>query len=798
MSWKSSGKFALIGLLSTLIASGCGSLSQLTGGPGGGRTGRSTSGGALSPGGRSVMRQVGTFTGSVNGQTGQITLRPDRPAGASTRSTGYGPGDALSLTGTGTPASGGILRGNVTLASNNPVQLLDVKAVLLSISTSSVAPNNATGTTSASGTSRPYWSYGNLDDAHRSVTRTWEFRNSSAVSFTFRVAIYANTWTYTTADGGTLSASSFVSASTGWAVGDGGKILKTTDGGASWSVQNAGTSSNLKDVSFVSATQGWAVGADGEIIATSDGGRTWRHQQATTTDPGTGFSVPVSVNLYGVKFVSATKGVAVGDAQTILLTTNGGTTWQQVFGGSSTGALYDVCFVNASSGWAVGTASTILHTTDGGSTWTPQTVPASQRPNSSVVDYLNILQAVYFVDSNNGWAVGVSGWVLNTTDGGATWTWKKITNFTRNLFSVFFANSTTGWAAGAQGQVVKTTNGGASWTITAPTSFDLMNVTGLAGNVNNLWAAGRGGLTLYSTNGGGAWTRPGTASTTTYNTVWFSDSAHGWVVGDSSVALRTVNGGATWTSIRAGSPGSALQDVQFINANEGWVVGQYGTLVHTTDGGQTWGQQDWSGLHLDPSISPPMLYGVRFLDAQNGWACGSASTLLRTTDGGVTWEDVIPPIQSTYRKIARPDLDRGWIVGSGGVIIATFDGGESWNTVDSGTSKNLNNIDAVATGASLSVWAVGDGGTLLHSQDGTTWERVDLGLTEVLNGVDFLPGGLVGWVAGNNGLLLRTTDGGANWSVIDPGTNSSLKSVRMISADEGWIAGLGSTLKLFR
>jgi photosystem II stability/assembly factor-like uncharacterized protein len=268
---------------------------------------------------------------------------------------------------------------------------------------------------------------------------------------------------------------------------------------------------------------------------------------------------------------------------------------------------------------------------------------------------------------------------------------------------------------------------------------------------------------------------------------------------------RTTNGGASWTSnVAAGSNG--MEDVCFIDANEGWAVGAVGLIFHTTNGGQTWLSQDWSGLHID-GVTPPTLYGVRFLDSQNGWVCGSKSTLLRTTDGGVTWEDVIPPIQSTYRKIARLDQDNGWIVGSGGVIITTLDGGMSWITLNSGTAKNLSHVDVVPGTGGPSVWVVGDQGTLLHSTDGTSWATIDVGERVNLNGVDFRPDGRTGWIVGNAvalptggnmAVVLRTTDGGTTWERIDAGTDNSLKSIFMLSPDEGCAVGMAGTLKLFR
>ena len=66
--------------------------------------------------------------------------------------------------------------------------------------------------------------------------------------------------------GYTLWGVSFVDASNGWAVGDFGTIVHTTDGGANWNTQVSGTGSTLLGVSFVDASNGWAVGTVGTIV----------------------------------------------------------------------------------------------------------------------------------------------------------------------------------------------------------------------------------------------------------------------------------------------------------------------------------------------------------------------------------------------------------------------------------------------------------------------------------------------------------------------------------------------------
>ena len=72
----------------------------------------------------------------------------------------------------------------------------------------------------------------------------------------------------------TLNDMYFLDAHTGWAVGESGVVLKTTDGGATWTVKNAGTTAPLRSVHFVDAHRGWAIGGRGIIFKTTDGSET--------------------------------------------------------------------------------------------------------------------------------------------------------------------------------------------------------------------------------------------------------------------------------------------------------------------------------------------------------------------------------------------------------------------------------------------------------------------------------------------------------------------------------------------
>ena len=110
----------------------------------------------------------------------------------------------------------------------------------------------------------------------------------------------------------------------GWAVGDSGTVLVTTDGGTSWTSQTAHTKADLHAVHFADARcdatppvgHGWAVGGRGCIMATEDCGNTW-HRQASGIDE----------DLIAVHFTSPQRGLAVGSGGTVIRTADGGEHW---------------------------------------------------------------------------------------------------------------------------------------------------------------------------------------------------------------------------------------------------------------------------------------------------------------------------------------------------------------------------------------------------------------------------------------------------------------------------------------
>lgn len=271
----------------------------------------------------------------------------------------------------------------------------------------------------------------------------------------------------------------------GWVVGDGGKVLRTTDAGGLWAPQTSNTSFNLRGVWFTGAQEGWAVGFSGTVLRTSNGGTSW--QRLT--------NVGVGDNLMDVFFASRDTGWAVGTNGAVVRTFDRGASWQltRVPAG---GTLQSVAFAGARDGWAVGDNGVIAGTHDAGRTWfrvlpgitsddlravwrvgsdsafaagaqgrVPRAVPG---PDSVAWELRNAgasnqLEGVHYPTARIGYAVGfnagLGGAVLRTGDGGVTWQ-AQTSRTSAHLFDVFFVDALRGWAVGSGGVIVHTARGG--------------------------------------------------------------------------------------------------------------------------------------------------------------------------------------------------------------------------------------------------------------------------------------------------------------------------------------------------
>ena len=214
----------------------------------------------------------------------------------------------------------------------------------------------------------------------------------------------------------------FRGASLGLAVGDGGLILRTTDGGQSWNEVQSNTAADLRTVALGDGGMAIAAGFGG-ALRSLDGGVTWN-----LVDAG-------DMYYLGAAASGTNRAWLVGAGGIIRTTTDGGSSWKSQSSGT-TEDLRGVFFISASRGWIAGTGGTLLYTEDGGITWLPRSAGIGASLNS-----------LYFVSPSNGWVVGSEGTILRTEDAGLSWVAESNLS-TDELLDVSFSVAGQGCAVG--------------------------------------------------------------------------------------------------------------------------------------------------------------------------------------------------------------------------------------------------------------------------------------------------------------------------------------------------------------
>ncbi|MGQ9708559.1 MAG: glycoside hydrolase family 113 [bacterium] len=210
-----------------------------------------------------------------------------------------------------------------------------------------------------------------------------------------------------------------------------------------------------------------------------------------------------------------------------------------------------------------------------------------------------------------------------------------------------------------------------------------------------------------------------------------------------------------------------LRSVCFpVDTMTGYVVGDSGTIIKTTDSGDEW-RCYASGTHKD-------LYAVDFPTRDSGYAVGAGGVILKTNNGFSGCENVsVPGLLMDYYSVCFPkNTLTGYVVGDSGTILKTTDGGRNWQRVFASLGSETLRVRlrsvAFPRGAQSPAavgYIVGDSGTILKTTNaGDSWYRLPGPVNVNLNGVDFISPE-VGFVVGDRGTLLKTTDGGEQWEL---------------------------------
>ena len=174
-----------------------------------------------------------------------------------------------------------------------------------------------------------------------------------------------------------------------WLVTTGGGIYKSEDAGVSWTAQTSGTASNLYAIHGIDDRNLYVGGLADLILRTTDGGTSWTTKTAT----GGGNNI---VSLA----VLSPDSVWVGDdGGQLWYTTNAATSWsERAFNGSGSGAIRAIEFYDDLNGYfthdTTAPVGTIFRTINGGYLWEAQTTPTNAGLNSLFVCDPNLVYGV--------------------------------------------------------------------------------------------------------------------------------------------------------------------------------------------------------------------------------------------------------------------------------------------------------------------------------------------------------------------------------------------------------------------
>lgn len=282
-----------------------------------------------------------------------------------------------------------------------------------------------------------------------------------------------------------------------------------------------------------------------------------------------------------------------------------------------------------------------------------------------------------------------------------------------NLNKVHFFNPSHGIVAGDQFGF--TTDGGANWSFApVPITVTDLQMTGL----QTAYICG------YDTNGAG-------------------------------FLLRTNDLGLTWTTEIGPLAATRINGCAFHSSGRGIVVGDYGMVQTQFAPGSGW-------ISIAPSQSDH-LTALAMPDANTAYATTTTGMVYRTTNAGMSWPLYSGGASAYFEAVDFLTVDEGIAVGAGNAInvsqrlTALVPG----NPI-SGTTAIFGGLDVVMVSLNKFFQTTGEP-HLWHSSDGLNWMRIlvpGLSNSSSIRGVHF-PSSQTGYAVGNNGLILKTTTGGA-------------------------------------
>jgi len=304
-----------------------------------------------------------------------------------------------------------------------------------------------------------------------------------------------------------------------------------------WEVQSTPTSAFLKSICFVDSLYGWAAGEEGVIIHTSDGGDHWDVQQSTTDNE---ISTIFFLNR-DLGWAAAYNYSSPPYGTLLLKTTNGGLNWEGEAYPEENYFITTILYFDSLNGWMGARPHALLHTTNGGLSWQTAEV------DTSTLAFFPVLK-IRFLNQQIGYASGgmhdIAGVIWRTYNGGQKWyAIDPMYAPSDEIYGLHIVDSLHVLATGGDPDftygvsMLRTADGGNTWEYEEP---------GIQGSTYGLefrtaseaWCPlGQLPKLLFSQDGGNTWETMDTPESSAVIALCFPDSLHGFAAGMNGVVL---------------------------------------------------------------------------------------------------------------------------------------------------------------------------------------------------------------------------------------------------------------------
>lgn len=297
---------------------------------------------------------------------------------------------------------------------------------------------------------------------------------------------------------------------------------------------------------------------------------------------------------------------------------------------------------------------------------------------------------------------------------------------TNNLKSVFFTDENTGYAVGYNGTILKTTNGGFNWTAYTGVPNEYFRSVHFSGQTGFIVGGYNSAIIFKTTDGGDTWADISTFANYGLYGVFLTGASNVHICGDGKI-MRSTNGGFNWQIQNFDSTGFGIyrdfRAIYFTDSQNGFTggntlwVGHYTGLVRVTNnGGVTWSQTG----------SQPSLTSIYFINTLTGYgtassygSCCPTNYIYKTSTGGGNWTFQVVDSNSYFNSIRFHNSSTGYVAGftSAGAssIFKTTTNGINWFKQYSPPADSLNSIFLINA---FTGYAVGNQGTILKTTNG--------------------------------------------------------------------------------